>query len=109
MTATSKSRVYNKEWIDALELENMVHLLEASARSALFRTESRGVHYREDYPHTDNDNWLQENIVNFAGKALDIKKRPAILTSVTPFRGVMPYLDMMKKMMEAHSDVGGHH
>ncbi|MEE9612955.1 MAG: FAD-binding protein [Desulfatiglandales bacterium] len=106
----TKGRVYNKEWIDALELENMVHLLEASAKSALFRTESRGVHYREDYPQTDNDSWLQETIVKLVdGSNVEIGKRPVTLTTLTPPKGTAPYLDMMKKMMEARSDVGGHH
>jgi succinate dehydrogenase/fumarate reductase flavoprotein subunit len=109
LATTSKSRIYNKEWIDALELENMVHLLEAAARSAFLRTESRGVHYREDYPQTDNDNWLQESIVKVRDGVLTITKRPAIFTTLTPPQGMRPYLDMMKKMMEAHSDVGGHH
>ncbi|MBI5118621.1 FAD-binding protein [Candidatus Poribacteria bacterium] len=109
-TATSsKGRMYNKEWVDALELESIVHLLEAAARSALFRTESRGVHYREDHPYTDNDNWLYESLVKMSGDDFEITKRPVTCTTITPPRGVVSYLDMMKKMMEAHSDVGGHH
>ena len=77
--------------------------------SGFHRKESRGVHYREDYPHTDNDNWLHESIVELADDAMEIVKRPATFITITPPAGVMPYLDMMKKMMEAHSDVGGHH
>ncbi len=109
LVTSSKSRVYNKEWVDALELESMIHLLEAAAKSALFRTESRGVHYREDHPHTDNDNWLYESIVKMSGNGFEITKRPVTCTTITPPHGVVPYLDMMKRMMEAHSDIGGHH
>ncbi len=109
LTVTSKSRIYNKEWIDALELGNIVHLLEAAARSALFRTESRGVHYREDYAQTDNDQWLEESIVKMVKGNLEVVKRPATIAGLTPPRGVWPYLEMLKMMMEAHSDVGGHH
>jgi len=109
LAATSKSRIYNKEWIDALELGNIVHLLEAAARSALFRTESRGVHYREDYPYTDNDNWLQESVVKFERGTLTVSHRPVIVTSLSLPNGVVPFLDMLKKMMESHSDIGGHH
>jgi succinate dehydrogenase/fumarate reductase flavoprotein subunit len=105
-----KGKVYNKEWIDAIELGNMIHLLEASARSALFRTESRGVHYREDCPQTDNDNWLHETIVKLEdGNKIKITKRMVTLTTLTPPKGAMPYLNMMKKMMASRSDVGGHH
>lgn len=109
IATASKSKAYNKEWIDALELNNMVHLLEAAARSALFRTESRGVHYREDYPHTDNDKWLCESIVKTTDEGLTITQRPVTCTTITPPKGITPYLEMMKKMMEAHSDIGGHH
>ena len=105
----SKSRVYNKEWIDALELTNMVHLLKAAAQSALFRTESRGVHYREDYPHTDNDNWLQENIVKYEDGDFRIVGRPVTTAVLTPPRGKTPFLEAMKEMMRRRSEIGGHH
>jgi succinate dehydrogenase/fumarate reductase flavoprotein subunit len=110
LATASKSRVYNKEWIDALELVNILHLLKCAALSALHRTESRGVHYREDYPYTDNDNWLKENIIRFQNGALEIIERPVTITAQAPPRlGKMLYLDMIKKMMESRSDIGGHH
>jgi len=109
LATTSKSRTYNKEWIDAIEIKNMVHLLKAAAVSALSRTESRGVHYREDFPYTDNDNWGQENIVHFDAGALKVSRRPVTITSLTPPKGKVPFLDMMKKMMQSRSDIGGHH
>jgi len=107
LAVSSPYRAYNKEWIDAIELGNMVHLLHASALSALFRRESRGVHYREDYPDTDNDHWLQESIVSSGG--LEVSARPVTVTILAPPGGKLPYLEMMKKMMEAHSETGGHH
>jgi succinate dehydrogenase/fumarate reductase flavoprotein subunit len=109
LATDSKSRGYNKEWFDALELPNLVHLLEAAARSALLRTESRGVHCREDHPYTDNDHWLLESVVKVADGELNITTRPPTYTSMTPPGGITPYLDMWKKMMEAHSPVGGGH
>jgi len=109
LATTSKSRIYNKEWIDALELKSMVHLLDVAAKSALFRAESRGVHYREDYPYTDNDNWLYETVSRREKGALWLIKRPVTITSLTPPKGRVPFLEMMKKMMESRSDIGGHH
>ena len=109
LATTSKSRIYNKEWLDAIELRNMVHLLKTSAVSALHRTESRGVHYREDCPYTDNDNWLQENIIKLNNGTLEVRRRPAAITTLTPPKGKIPYLDMIRKMMQTRSDIGGHH
>jgi succinate dehydrogenase/fumarate reductase flavoprotein subunit len=42
----------------AHETRNMVLSAEMRLRSSLFRTESRGNHYREDYPNRDDQNWL---------------------------------------------------
>jgi succinate dehydrogenase/fumarate reductase flavoprotein subunit len=109
LATTSKGRTYNKEWVDALELENMVQLLEMAAHSALARNESRGVHYREDYPYTDNDNWIQESVVKRIGDSFKVSKRPVTVTDMTPPAGSMPYLDFIKKMMKSRSDTGGKH
>jgi succinate dehydrogenase/fumarate reductase flavoprotein subunit len=104
-----KNRVYNKEWLDALELPSMVHLLKAAAKSALYRTESRGVHFREDYPLTDNENWLRESMVKYDGGGFRVSSRPVTVTSMTPPQGKTPFLGMMKQMMASRSDIGGHH
>lgn len=106
---SSNVKRYNKEWIEALELENIVLILEASARSALKRTESRGVHYRSDHPYTDNDSWLKEILVKQVDGKPYLNTRPITITSLTPPKGVSPYLEMMKRMMLAHSPIGGHH
>ena len=108
LATASKSRSYNKEWVDSLELANLLQLLEAAAKSALLRTESRGVHYREDYPYTDNDNWLKETVVKLNGE-MTISTRPVTITSLAPQPGRKPYLEMLKELMEGHSEVGGHH
>lgn len=41
----------------ALELESLLTVAEIMARAALLRTESRGSHYREDYPQRDDRSW----------------------------------------------------
>ncbi len=109
LAAGSSGRSYNKEWVEALELPNMVHLLQMAAKSALFRTESRGVHYREDYPTTNNEDWCWESRVTKQGDSYDIRKEPLTVTSATPLKDSLPYLEMVRKMMEAHSEIGGHH
>ena len=42
----------------AHETKNMVLNAEMMLRASLFRTESRGMHYREDYPRRDDSSWL---------------------------------------------------
>jgi succinate dehydrogenase/fumarate reductase flavoprotein subunit len=42
----------------ALETKNMILNAEMRLKSSLFRTESRGCHYREDFPQRDDKNWL---------------------------------------------------
>lgn len=49
---------YNLEFNDFLDLRNMLIVCEATIRSALARQESRGAHYRSDFPKTDDKNWL---------------------------------------------------
>lgn len=49
---------YNMEWNEILNVTNWITVAKMVAYSALVRKESRGSHYREDYPDTDNANWL---------------------------------------------------
>lgn len=49
------NREYNPGWHTALELKHMLTVAEAIARAALQRTESRGGHYREDFPGKDEE------------------------------------------------------
>jgi succinate dehydrogenase/fumarate reductase flavoprotein subunit len=106
---TSASRKYNMEWIEALELDNITQLLEISAMAALMRTESRGVHYRIDYPHTDYDNWLKEIVAKQVEGKPKLSTRPVKAAIITPPTGTLPYFEAMLKAMEAHSEVGGGH
>src|SRR5205823_13767322 len=50
--------VYNAKWNEAINLANMSIVAEMIARSALMREESRGAHYRQDFPDKDV-NWLK--------------------------------------------------
>lgn len=54
---------YNQHLLDALELENMVLIAELVTKSALIREESRGAHYRADYPDT-KDEWKKSIVLN---------------------------------------------
>ena len=51
--AVPGNREYNPGWHTALDLENLVTVSEAITRTAVERRESRGAHFREDYPNKD--------------------------------------------------------
>ena len=53
---------FNFEIVDVLELESQLYLGEIVARGALAREESRGSHYRTDFPDRDDADWLQHTV-----------------------------------------------
>lgn len=57
-----KSRVYNTNLSDVLEVESMLTVAEVVVAGALARTESRGSHARRDYPSRDDKNWLKHTL-----------------------------------------------
>ena len=57
-----KSRVYNTNLTDVLEVESMLEVAEVVVVAALARTESRGAHARRDYPSRDDRNWLKHTL-----------------------------------------------
>ena len=59
----SEGSGYNQHLQDALELENMILIAELVTKSALIREESRGAHYRADYPDR-KDEWKKSIVLN---------------------------------------------
>ncbi|MEM4373338.1 MAG: succinate dehydrogenase flavoprotein subunit, partial [Metallosphaera sp.] len=84
MYVTDKSKTYNTEFFNALELRNMMDLAVVIAKSALTRTESRGAHYRTDYPERDDRNWLKHTLAYLKGNQVEIGFKPVTMTRWQP-------------------------
>jgi succinate dehydrogenase/fumarate reductase flavoprotein subunit len=84
--------VYNQEWVECMQLENMLQCLELVLRASLVRTESRGAAYRRDFPDTNNRDWCKNIFLTRAGDGrVSIDVRPVVVTSLAPPATVHPY------------------
>jgi len=53
-----KTKQFNRDWRNAMEVESMLLCSIGTAYGSLYRKETRPFHFRSDYPVMDNDNWL---------------------------------------------------
>jgi succinate dehydrogenase / fumarate reductase flavoprotein subunit len=62
LAVADRSMIWNTDLVEALELDNLIGQAGIVLHSALYRTESRGAHTREDYPQRDDRNWLKHTL-----------------------------------------------
>jgi len=79
-----KGTTYNTDLLEAHELGCMLDCAEATIEGALARTESRGGHYRDDYPNRDDANWLAHTLVYRGSGGLEMRKKPVTITEFQP-------------------------
>ena len=73
-----KSSLFNTEYIELLELKNLLDNSLATIHSANFRKESRGAHSHEDYPDRNDDDWLIHTLAYLKNETIKIDKRSVI-------------------------------
>lgn len=79
--------VHNLELAEAVELTNMLILANAVVNAALLRDESRGAHFRRDYPGSDDERWLANIIARRRGEQDEFRIEPVSLAAQLPFEG----------------------
>jgi succinate dehydrogenase / fumarate reductase flavoprotein subunit len=62
LAVADRSLIWSTDLVEALELDNLIGQAAVVLHCALFRTESRGAHAREDYPERDDRNWLKHTL-----------------------------------------------
>ncbi len=82
-----KSGAFNTARIEALELQNLFEVAEATAITAEGRKESRGAHAREDFQERDDENWLCHSMYYPADKRVgkrDVNFTPRTVDTFEP-------------------------
>jgi succinate dehydrogenase / fumarate reductase flavoprotein subunit len=79
-----KDLAFNNELIQYWELEGMLHLAETIVEGALERKESRGSHFRVDYPERDDEHWLRHTLVYKTPEGLRLDYKEVTITSFPP-------------------------
>ncbi|HST87059.1 MAG TPA: succinate dehydrogenase flavoprotein subunit [Ktedonobacterales bacterium] len=80
------SRTFNTELMEVVELGNLIECAEATVAGALARKESRGAHYRTDYPKRDDVNFLKHTLAyrtEHVGEP-ELRYKPVVITEFEP-------------------------
>jgi succinate dehydrogenase / fumarate reductase flavoprotein subunit len=81
-----RSRTFNTELMEVIELANLLDCAEATVAGALARRESRGAHYREDFPNRDDVNFLAHTLAyrtDTPGEP-ELRYKPVVITEFQP-------------------------
>ncbi len=82
-------RAFNLSWHDWLNLKSLIEVSRVIALSALAREDSRGAHFREDHPDTDDLAASTYVVVRRQGIELAIERRPVRFTRVSPGQSLL--------------------
>lgn len=75
---------FDLTWQQALDLRNLLLTSEIIVRSAQRRADSRGAHFREDFPSTDHANWLKNIYAARDGEGVKLWTEDVKLTRLRP-------------------------
>lgn len=80
----NKGKIFNYELMEAIELGHQLEVSEVILFSALQRTESRGAHYREDFPSRADRYFLKHTFIFQNPKGPEVRYKPVTITRFHP-------------------------
>jgi succinate dehydrogenase / fumarate reductase flavoprotein subunit len=84
MNLSDRTRWSNQTLNFARELENMIILARVVTLGALARNESRGAHYKPDFPERDDANWLKTTRAKWVNNDIQLSYEPVDISQITP-------------------------
>jgi succinate dehydrogenase / fumarate reductase flavoprotein subunit len=92
ISVQDKGKRFNTDLLEAIELGFLLDLAEVVVYSARSRTESRGGHFREDFPKRDDEKWLVHTMAYLTGDAhsadagdhIKLDTKPVVITNYQP-------------------------
>ncbi|MCZ7433142.1 succinate dehydrogenase flavoprotein subunit [Streptomyces sp. WMMC1477] len=89
VSVQDKGKRFNTDLLEAIELGNLLELAQVTAVSALARKESRGGHYREDYPNRDDVNFMRHTMAyrevgDDGTESIRLDYKPVVTTRYQP-------------------------
>jgi succinate dehydrogenase / fumarate reductase flavoprotein subunit len=79
-----KGSCWNTELVEALELKSLMVVGNTILHSAFNRQESRGAHFREDFPNRDDSNFLKHTMAYYSPAGIDIEYMPVVVNMFEP-------------------------
>ena len=79
-----RGKIFNSDLIQALELGSLIEVAETIVAGAIAREESRGAHYRSDFPQRDDDHWLKHTLTYRAPEGPRLGSTPVTITRFPP-------------------------
>jgi succinate dehydrogenase / fumarate reductase flavoprotein subunit len=80
----NKGKVFNYELMETIELGHQLSVAEVILLSALHRRESRGAHFREDFPKRDDQSYLKHTLVFQTPDRPEVRYKPVKITRFQP-------------------------
>jgi succinate dehydrogenase / fumarate reductase, flavoprotein subunit len=79
-----KGKTFNMDLVETLETGYLLDVAESIVAGALAREESRGGHFREDFPQRDDENWLKHTLAYKTSGGIEMSSKPVVITRFEP-------------------------